>query len=213
MPGRVPRWIAATTLSLCSALCQAGPDFDGKRASDDARLAASWVQRSGDNQGRSFAIVDKRDARIYVFDASGRLKGASATLLGIDRGDNSVPDVAGRTPASLGVGERTTPAGRFESEPGHNDRGEDIVWFDYDASLAIHRLRPAKPQERRPGRLASATAEDKRISLGCIIVPVAFYEAVVRPSLGTHGGVVYVLPETRPVAAMFDALDIRLSAR
>ena len=130
---------------------------------------------------------------------------ASAVLLGMDLGDGSAPDIARRTPASLAPGERTTPAGRFESEPGHNDKGEDIVWIDYDASLAIHRLRPAPPQQRRAERLNSPSADDNRISLGCIVVPVVFYESVVQPSMGRRRGVVYVLPEAGGTLAMFGA--------
>jgi len=57
----------------------------------------------------------------------------------------------------------------------------------------------------------SANRDEKRISYGCIVVPVAFYDAVVRPSLGRQRGVVYVLPETRPVAEMLR--DDRLSLR
>jgi hypothetical protein len=119
-------------------------------------------------------------------------------------GDQVVPDTALRIPGRPSLDERTTPAGRFASEPGRNDKGEPIVWIDYQASLAIHRLRAAPAAERRPERLASPAAEDKRISLGCVVVPVEFYEAVVAPSLGRGRGVVYVLPESRPARALFD---------
>ena len=151
--------------------------------------------------------------RVYVFDAAGRLSGASNALLGLTPGDTAVADIAQRRPASLMPHERSTPAGRFESQPGHNDKGEAIVWVDYAASLAIHRLRPAAASERRAERLASATPDDNRISLGCIVVPVAFYEAVVEPSLGRQRGVVYVLPETRPVQAMFGAIEVGVARR
>jgi hypothetical protein len=179
--------------------------------SGDAGLAASWVVRNRDNDGRPFVIVDKLRARLYVFASTGRLVGESSVLLGLSVGDESIPDIAARTPASLSPAERTTPAGRFASEPGHNAQGEDIVWFDYDASLAIHRLRPSHANQRREERMASAYSDDKRISYGCIVVPVAFYDAVVRPLLGRQRGVVYVLPETRPVIEMLR--DARLSLR
>jgi hypothetical protein len=163
-----------------------------------------------DNQSLPFAVVDKRDARIYVFEAGGRLLGASAVLLGAAPGDFAVGDMTDRAPASLTPAERTTPAGRFASEPGRNDKGEDIVWIDYAASLAIHRLRPSPAQERRAARLASPTPDDNRISAGCVVVPVAFYETVVAPTLGSGRGVVYVLPESRPVHSMFGALEFSL---
>ncbi|HZJ72796.1 MAG TPA: hypothetical protein VFF36_17805, partial [Planctomycetota bacterium] len=43
-------------------------------------------------------------------------------------------------------------------------------------------------------------------SYGCINVPAAFFASVAWPSLGASGGVVYVLPETRPLADVFPAL-------
>ncbi len=213
MSRRGQRLCAAAILLSCATLCRAAPDFAAERASDDARYAAAQALDAGDAQGRPFAIVDKREARIYVFDASGRLAGASPVLLGLAAGDADTADIAQRTPASLAPLERATPAGRFESQPGHNDKGEAIVWVDYDASLAIHRLRPAPPQERRAERLASPSADDNRISRGCIVVPVAFYDSVVGPTLGSRRGVVYVLPETRPVQALFEALDLALLTR
>lgn len=210
---RVRGLLAAVVLLGCTTLCHAAPDFLGEPASDDARYAANWVLTGADHHGRPFAIVDKRDARLYVFSADGRLIGATAALLGLTPGDLADPDIAHRAPASLGIEERTTPAGRFASQPGHNDKGEDIVWVDYDASLAIHRLRPAPAHERRPERLASAGSDDNRISFGCIVVPVVFYETVVAPTLGRQRGVVYVLPETRPVQAMFGATELGLNSR
>jgi hypothetical protein len=206
---------AAAVLSLFVAVCEAasGPaDFVGERASDDARYAANWVLESGDHQSQPFAIVDKRDARIYVFDAQGRVLGVSPVLIGLAPGDLSVPDIAQRTPSSLLPAERTTPAGRFNTEPGHNDKGEDIVWVDYEASFAIHRLRPAPAVERRSERLSSQNAAEHRISFGCVVVPVEFYERIVAATLGKRRGVVYVLPETRSAREMFGALELSASA-
>ena len=120
------------------------------------------------------------------------------------------PDAERRSPAVLGSDERTTPAGRFASEPGHNDKGEAIVWVDYSASFAIHRLRAAPLSERRAARLASPATGDKRISEGCVVVPVAFYDTVISRSLGSQRGVVYVLPETRPARALFGAYQVGL---
>jgi len=106
-------------------------------------------------------------------------------------------------PSRIPVADRTTPAGRFASEPGRNLAGEDVVWVDYDAGIAIHRLRPAAAHQARPERMASAGADDNRISAGCVVVPVAFYEEKVKPVLGRQRGVVYVLPEMRSVREMF----------
>ena len=67
----------------------------------------------------------------------------------------------------------------------------------------MHRLRAVEPTERRAERLASPTPDDNRISYGCVNVPAAFYDSVVKPVLGAAPAVVYVLPETRPVRMVF----------
>ena len=179
----------------------------------DAAQVARWVTERADHRGRPFAVVDKRNARIHVFEASGTLVGAAPVLLGLTPGDrDAVGSMGERSVASLLPAERTTPAGRFETEPGRNDKGEAIVWFQYDAALAIHRLRAAPAQERRPERLSSVDPAQRRITYGCVVVPVAFYEDVVAPTLGSRRGVVYVLPEHGPVDALLRGADLALNA-
>lgn len=179
----------------------------------DAGVVARWVMHRADHQGRPFAVVSKRDARMHVFDASGSLVGTTSVLLGLAPGDRDAGAHIGmRSVASLAPIERTTPAGRFDTEPGRNDKGEAIVWFDYDAALAIHRLRPAAVEDRRPQRMASAEPQERRITFGCIVVPVSFYEQVISPTLGTRRGVVYVLPEEGPVGTMLRDIDQSLRA-
>ena len=67
----------------------------------------------------------------------------------------------------------------------------------------MHRVRLVDPKERRLERLASADPAQRRISYGCINVPVAFFESVVWPLLRTTRAVAYVLPETRSVGEVF----------
>lgn len=179
-------------------------DFASQEASDDARFVAEWVMQSADHRGLPFAVVDKKGARLYVFDAQGRLSGATPALLGQAVGDESAPNVGVNTQAGMvPMDERTTPAGRFISRPGRNLEGEHVVWVDYSAAFAIHRLRPGASLRSREARLSSATAEDNRASLGCVVVPPAFYDNVVQPLLGRNRAVIYVLPETRSVRDVF----------
>lgn len=179
------------------ALAARGVDFEGQRASRDARALAEWIGRSGDAAGLPFAIVDKRQARLYVFDASHRLVGASTVLVGQTPGDHTVPGVGERAQAGqVGPDERTTPAGRFESVPGRNLGGEDVVWLDWDAAFAIHRVRDGASLQERLRRLKTRTPADNRVSLGCVVVPENFYLSTVQPVLGHARGVVYVLPES-----------------
>jgi len=178
-------------------------DFGGEKPGADARAIADWVVDSGDSVRMPFVIVDKKAAHVYVFDAQGHLRGAAAALLGIALGDHSVPGVGDRELSAIRVQDRTTPAGRFEASLGRNYKGKEILWVDYDAAISMHRVRATKPIERRLQRLASPTVSDNRISYGCINLPVAFYDLSVKPTFAAHGGIVYVLPETRPLQATF----------
>lgn len=164
-----------------------------------------WAVVDGDAGGRPFAVVDKPAARIFVHAADGRLIGSAPALLGSAPGDVSHDGVGERVLSGIPPEQRTTPAGRFASEPGRNLQGEAVVWVDYDAAIAVHRLRPAAAAERRPQRLASPTVDDNRITLGCIVVDPAFYDTVVAPLLGRQRGVVYVLPDTQDWRVTFQA--------
>ena len=163
----------------------------------------SWVRQSGNNAQLPFVLVDKRRAAIHVFDAAGVLQASSPALLGLARGDHSVPGIGERKMSDIRPDERTTPAGRFVSEPGRNLQGQDIVWIEYDTAVSLHRVRANNSAERRLQRLASSTASDNRISYGCVNVPTSFYDRYVAPSWGQQPGVVYVLPETMPAARFF----------
>jgi hypothetical protein len=187
--------------------------FERERASREARQVADWVVDSGDNRGMPFAIVDKTDAKVFVFDALGRLRGAAPALLGLARGDDAVPGIGERPLSSIPPAERTTPAGRFVAALGMNAQGQDILWVDYDGAVSMHRVITTKPKERRAQRLATATPLDNRISYGCINVPAKFYDNVVRPAFTGTDGIVYVLPETRPAREVFNSYDVEARAR
>ena len=169
----------------------------------DAQQLAAWIRATGNNQAQPFAVIDKKAARVHVFDAAGTLRGSSPVLLGLAVGDDSVPGIGERKMSEIRPAERTTPAGRFVSEPGRNLQGEDIVWIDYDAAVSMHRVRSGNKAERRLERLATPTVADNRISYGCVNVPVAFYDALIKPLLGEQAAVIYVLPETRSARAVF----------
>jgi hypothetical protein len=183
----------------------AGPlDFAKVRGSAEARKVVEWVLRNADHGERPFAVVDKRGARLYVFAGDGTLMGQTAALLGATPGDHTVPGVGARAQTGeVGPDERTTPAGRFDAVPGRNLEGEHIVWADYASAFAIHRVRPGKAWKAREARLATPSPADNRVSYGCVVVPVAFYENVVQPVLGSVRSVVYVMPETRSWQELF----------
>ena len=195
------RWLAAPLL-VGAFLVPAHAETDRLDAGAFARRAVT----AGDNQQQPFAVIDKKNARLFVYGADGTLKASSPVLLGLAQGDASVPGIGERPMAQIKPEERTTPAGRFVSEPGRNTSGEDIVWVDYDAAISMHRVRATNKAERRLQRLASPSVADNRISYGCINVPATFYDTHVKPMLGARHGVVYVLPESSPMASHFTFL-------
>jgi hypothetical protein len=169
-----------------------------------AQDMAQSVTRSSDNRGLPFAIVDKREAQLHVFDARGRLVGSTAVLLGATVGDEIVPGVGERAQrGAVGPGERTTPAGRFGSFPGRNHTGERVVWVDYESAFAIHRVRPGRSFKMRVDRLGAPGAAGKRVSEGCVVVPADFYDRVIERVLGAGRSVVYVMPEARALRDTF----------
>ncbi len=182
--------------------------FAREPASMEVRHIADWVMDSGDNKGLPFVIIDKVNAKLFVFDAHGQIRGTSPALLGLARGDDTVPGIGDRALSSIRPEERTTPAGRFVAERGMSSRGEDVVWVDYDSGVSLHRVVTSNPLDRRLQRLATPTPADNRISYGCINVPVAFYNNVVNPSFTGTNGIVYVLPETRSARLVFGSYDV-----
>ena len=175
-------------------------NFEGEHKSQDAQYVADWVVDSGDNQGMPFVIVDKIDAKVFVFDADGRLRGAAPCLLGLAQGDDSVPGIGNRKLSSIRPEERTTPAGRFVASLGYNFNKKDVLWVDYNISLSMHRIITTKT---RLQRMATPTPLDNRISFGCINVPAEFYENVVSPTFTGTRGIVYILPEIRSKSEIF----------
>ena len=188
-------------------------DFGHEQVSKDTHDIADWVIDSGDNHTLPFIIVDKAQAKTYVFDGKGTLRGAASALLGLAIGDDSVPGIGKRKLATIRPDERTTPAGRFVASLDRNLHGAEILWIDYDAAISMHRVITSNRKERRAERLASSDLLDKRISYGCINVPVKFYNEVVSPAFRRTNGIVYVLPETRSARKTFGAYDVEEHTR
>ncbi len=195
--------VSADSRSLMQSAGQRTAEFGEQIASEQTRQMADWIADSGDNETSAFFVVDKIAARLYVFDAQARLLGSTAVLLGAAIGDDTVPGIGARPISQVLPHERTTPAGRFVAEPGRNMQDEDVIWIDYDAAVSMHRVRANNPTERRVQRLASESADDNRISFGCINVPVGFYESYLRPTLETHNVIIYVLPEQKLMQQVF----------
>jgi len=215
--GILPGLLAACFLSLAASAAD-GPqraDFNSERASPEARHVADWAVHSGDNRADDdrrlpFVILDKTDARIYLFDAQGKLHAAAPALLGLGKGDTSFAGIGDRKLSTIRPVDRTTPAGRFVGFLGHAfvtnpKRAEDVLWVDYKGGVSIHRV---VRSANRLKRMDTPTPLDNRVSFGCINVPVKFFEDAVRPAFKEGKGIVYVLPETKTAREVFASYDV-----
>jgi hypothetical protein len=171
-------------------------------ASPEVQRVVRWIRDSHDNANMPYLLVDKVNAQVLVFDGTGQFKATAPALLGMGTGDRLL--VANNTPMSaMSPDKRITPAGRYLSRLAIDSHGKELLVIDYDASISLHPVVKGTPAEHRAERLASATAQDNRISFGCINVPVPFYSNTVSPTFANKMGVVYILPETSPANVLF----------
>ena len=181
----------------------------GIARSEAAARVADWIGSSQDNRSLPYIIIDKRSAALFLFDARGKLLGEAPVLIGVATGDEATPGIGSKNLAEIGPAERTTPAGRFLARFGSAAGGQRVLWIDYATSVALHPIPPGTRKERRRERMLSPTADDNRITFGCINVPIAFYGRNVRPLFRKQGGIVYVLPDTRPLEDIFPRLRVQ----
>jgi hypothetical protein len=199
-------------LVLGSAVASAGwfaeplADFGAEQASGPVQSVTQWILQMDDHQGLPFVVVDKIQARVFVFNPSGQLLGAAPALLGLHMGDDGLAGMGERPLSAIAPHERITPAGRFVADLDVNTLGQALLWVDYEKAISLHPVRNANPHERRLDRLATPSAQDNRITYGCINVPARFWRTVVVPVFTGTSGIVYVLPDTHSLGLVF-AMD------
>jgi hypothetical protein len=176
--------------------------------SGTAAKLAGWVTATGDNGGQPFVIIDKEAANVFVFDGEGSLQGGAPVLVGLARGDDSVAGVGDRELSAIAPDDRTTPAGRFVASFGGAAGNRKVLWVDYADAISLHPVITTNPKERRLQRIKSRTPEDHRITFGCINVPAAFYAHVVLKAFKGGAGIVYILPDTKPLETVFPAFAV-----
>ncbi|WP_230483768.1 hypothetical protein [Sphingomonas sp. Leaf21] len=181
--------------------------------SPEAQRVISWVGASQDNHGLPWAVVDKKNATLFLFAADGTQMAAVPVLIGIMPGDEASPGVGTKTLASLGPAEKTTPAGRYLAKFGMPIGGERVLWVDYATSVALHPIpKDAGAREKRRERMLSPTPDDNRITFGCINVPQAFYTRQLRTAFRRKGGYVYILPDTKTMEEVFPRLRAQIAS-
>ncbi len=163
----------------------------------------AWIAAAHDNGSLPYIVIDKQAASLFLFKPDGTLLGQTPVLIGMGIGDDSTPGVGAKSLAQIGPAERTTPAGRFFARFGRAFGHERVLWVDYADSVALHAVITTNKKEHRVARLLSPTPDDNRISFGCINVGTSFYARRVSPLFGKAGGVVYILPDTKPLEEVF----------
>jgi hypothetical protein len=183
---------AATVVTMPSVATAAMlNDLAREHASPDVEHIAQWTVETRDHAGLPFVVVDKAKARLFAFDASGRLLASAPVLLGASRADGPAAPAA-------------TPAGRFVAATWLSVHGHRIVWINGDAAVSLHGIPSGVSPGRGTQRLASNDVGDKRISDGSLHVAGQFYRDYLTP-LEAQASVVYVLPEVLPVRDVFDS--------
>lgn len=159
---------------------------------------AEIVVKKEDNKKKSFIILDKKNAKIYVFDQKGIILGHAPVLLGLAIGDELSPEIARLPLSQIKPSNRITPAGRYIGEIGKDTHGKAVLWVDFEGNLAIHPVIDV-PKQHRLERIKSDTIEDNRISWGCINVPKLFFNKYILKNFSRTKGIVYILPEVKNI--------------
>ena len=186
---------------LPAVAAPAAPVDPLQAAPPQVKEVVSWITGSGDNTRLPFLVIDKPNARVFAFDPAGTFQGDAPVLLGMGVGDRMLAPSAKMS--QMPPHTRITPAGRFVAKLSKDAKGKELLVLDYKAAFSLHPVVKGQPWEHRADRLSSATAEDNRISFGCINVPVPFYETVISRAFASTHGIVYILPETSRASAMF----------
>lgn len=186
----------------------AGEELAPPDRSQAARRVLDWVAESSDNGELPYIVIDKDAGAMFLLDADGEMLGEAPVLIGVARGDDASPGIGSKKLSEIGPAEKTTPAGRFLAKYGWAAGNKKVLWVDYATSVALHAVVTGNKKERRVERLETSTAEDNRITFGCINVPTEFYEESVRPLFEETGGIVYVLPDTKPLEEVFPRIQV-----
>lgn len=206
-PGEAaPSLDAAVAEAVATPETAPSPETAGPEAVSPAIVLANWVIATHDHGHKPFIVIDKVGAEVFVYDGDGQAVGQAPALVGASKGDESSPGVGDRELSHIPLAQRTTPAGRFVAKFGPASGHKQVLWVDYPDAISLHAVITANKKERRLQRLESATPKDNRITFGCINVPTAFYHQVVEPLFKGTTGIVYILPDTRPLSEVFAAV-------
>jgi hypothetical protein len=190
-------------VSIAPQVGMADDMFNAEGAAPEVRRLVLRILATQNNQALPFVVLDKVHTQVFVFDATGHLRGASPALIGLAVGDDAVPGIGNRQLSRIRMEEKTTPAGRYTASLDLNLSGNQILWVDYETAISLHPVVTNDRKEHRVERLASLSTDDNRISYGCINVSVAFFQNIVIPSFNGTYGIVYILPDSHAIQEIF----------
>ena len=136
------------------------------------------------NQAEPLIIADKTSGILAIYDPGSKTITKTPALFGKTISDKYYVESYQKGTTSNGI----TPSGEFISTKAYSSYlHEPITAFILgdSAAVAIHPVWLGDPKQKRPDRLLSITADDNRITNGCINIPKDFYFKVM-DKLPTH---------------------------
>jgi len=161
--------------------------------------------------GKSFFIADKPNGMIHAFAADGSYMASAPSLYGKAAGDVLSRSSSKKSIDEMTDADKVTPAGTFKMRAAERSEytGGYVLFFDDPktgiavgaeaggtAIVAVHSVYNETASENREGRLDTDTANDNKISFGCINTSEEFFVDKVRPNIESFdGGMVFVMPD------------------
>lgn len=203
----------AKTFQQTIEVTQEVPEAAKAQMSPTAQAVYSAMAPVAMKSGKWFMVADKPNGMLHIFKEDGSHALSDPTLYGKDKGD--VLDAV----SSLEGGPKITPAGKFtmKESPAEYAGGTSLILMeskDYTGYIAVHAADTSTRSENRLGRLASKTAEDNRISYGCINTKHDTFINEIKPNISKlDGGMMFILPEAEDQAAKMFAAETRTETR
>lgn len=170
----------------------------------DATLASKLaiiLERNPQYITTNFLIVDKVQGKMSLVSPTGEVINETKVLVGRDKSDVIDTDAyAGNKKFAYKI----TPAGIFPVKRYKADKygGTVLVFIDgVAAATALHRVYLGNPAQKRDKRILSDDPNVRRITNGCINVPVDFFDEVLEKL--PNGTLLFVLPEQAKTTEQF----------
>lgn len=197
----------ATTITQTAEIKEAVPADARAKMSPLAQAVYENMAPVAKKSGKGFIVADKPNGMLHFFNADGSVLVQDTALYGKDTGDE-----LGRS--SLLGGPKITPAGQFglfvdeaEYAGGKSLNLRETLDAEDGSYVAVHAAYLGDAKERRGERLKSPSAEDNKISYGCVNTAHDTFLDKVLPNIENfNGGMIFVLPDaTEKTAEMFPA--------